>query len=239
MKAVLPESTCSHVLLWVRDLHQAVASFRGAGFEVTYATAQARAQHAHIWFSQGPIIELLTTPRHAWLFKWPIDCLAGPGAGRRMLGWAARGDGFCDLALLCEDQALDARLAALNAGGVNMGRTVRWKRTCEDGSHTRFRFVYTRQPCLPFLVTPYQPSQHPEALVHPNGATRLATIHLGVHPDDKAAVDLLVGTDPVLVTHPASRTGVTSVTVAGLAHPLNLHGATLTNHPMIQGDSHA
>jgi hypothetical protein len=67
-------------LLWVRDLHQAVANFRAAGFEVTYATAETRAQHAHIWFSQGPIIELLTTPRHAWLFKWPIDCLAGRGA---------------------------------------------------------------------------------------------------------------------------------------------------------------
>ncbi|OLF53558.1 VOC family protein [Pseudomonas chlororaphis] len=239
MNAPVSLSTCSHVLLWVRDLHQAVDSFRDAGFQVTYATPRARAQHAHIWFSQGPIIELLTTPRHAWLFKWPIDCLAGRGAGRRMLRWAARGEGFCDLALLCEEPALAPRLKGLNACGVSMGRTVSWKRTCEDGSHTRFRFVYPRQERLPFLVTPYQPSQHPPRLTHPNGATGLAAIHLGVHPADRAAVSLLAGDDPLLRTRPADRTGVLAVTIAGLAQPLNLHGARLLGDPAIQGDSHA
>lgn len=232
-------STCSHVLLWVRDLHQAVANFRAEGFQVDYATTRAKAQHAHIWFSQGPIIELLTTPRHAWLFKWPIDWLAGPGAGRRMLRWAARGEGFCDLALLCDEAALEPRLTSLLESGLAMGRVVRWRRTCEDGRHTRFRFVYPRNHALPFLVTPYQPSQHPSHLIHPNGATGLACIHLGVHPVDQAAISLLAGNDPLLRTCPAERTGVLAVEIAGLGQPLNLHGARLLNCPAIQGDPHA
>ncbi|MCX9150134.1 VOC family protein [Pseudomonas sp. TB1-B1] len=239
MNTAQPSSACSHVLLWVRDLHQAVANFRAAGFEVTYATAEASAQHAHIWFCQGPIIELLTTPRHAWLFKWPIDCLAGRGAGRRMLRWAAQGEGFCDLALLCEDPALAPRLKGLAACGVSMGRTVNWRRTCADGSQTRFRFVYPRHDRLPFLVTPYSPSQHPAHRVHPNGATGLAAIHLGVHPDDHAALHLLAGDDPLLRLQPATHTGVQAVQVTGLAHPLNLHGAQLLGCPTAQGDCHA
>ncbi|UVL86289.1 VOC family protein [Pseudomonas sp. B21-028] len=232
-------STCSHVLIWVRDLHQAVTNFRAAGFQVDYATAQARAQHAHIWFSQGPIIELLTTPRHAWLFKWPIDCLAGRGSGRRMLRWASSGEGFCDLALLCDDQALVPRLKGLTACGVQMGRTVNWRRTCENGSHTRFRFVYPRHDHLPFLVTPYRPNQHPAQRVHPNGATGLASIHLGVHPADHTAINLLAGDDPLLRIQPAEQTGIQAVEIAGLAHPLNLHGARLLGCPAAQGESHA
>lgn len=239
MKNAQPLSTCSHVLLWVRDLHQAVENFRAAGFQVTYATPRARAQHAHIWFNQGPIIELLTTPRHAWLFKWPIDCLAGRGAGRRMLRWAARGEGFCDLALLCDDQSLPSRLKNLAAQAVAMGRTVSWRRTCEDGSQTRFRFVYPRHDRLPFLVTPYQPSQHPAHMIHPNGATALASIHLGVHPDDQTAVDLLAGDDPLLRMSPAERTGVLAVEVNGLTQTLNLHGARLLEHLTSQGESNA
>lgn len=239
MNAPVCSSTCSHVLLWVRDLHEAVANFRNAGFCVTYATPKARAQHAHIWFSQGPIIELLTTPRHARLFKWPIDCLAGRGAGRRMLRWPAQGEGFCDLALLCDEQALASRLGWLNANGVRMGRAVSWKRTCEDGSHTRFRFVYPRNEHLPFLVTPYQPAQHPTRLVHPNGATALAAIQLGVKPSDQPAIDLLAGHNPLLLTRPAERTGVQAVAIAGLERTLTLHGAQLLGCPAIQGDSHA
>ncbi|MBJ2248221.1 VOC family protein [Pseudomonas haemolytica] len=239
MNTAQSRSACSHVLLWVRDLHQAVANFRAAGFEVTYATAEVRAQHAHIWFSHGPIIELLTTPRHAWLFKWPIDCLAGRGAGRRMLRWAAHGEGFCDLALLCDDQHLAPRLKGLAACGVAMGRMVKWQRTCVDGSQTRFRFVYPRHARLPFLVTPYTPSQHPARLIHPNGATGLAAIHLGVSPADRTALNLLAGDDPMLHLQPAEFTGVQAVQIAGLAQPLTLHGAQLLNCPTAEGDSHA
>ena len=239
MNTVQPSSNCSHVLLWVRDLHQAVANFRAAGFDVTYATAEARAQHAHIWFSQGPIIELLTTPRHAWLFKWPIDCLAGRGAGRRMLRWAAQGEGFCDLALLCDTPALAPRLKGLAGCGVAMGRTVNWRRTCVDGRQTRFRFVYPRHDRLPFLVTPYEPAQHPPQMIHPNGATGLAAIHMGVHPADHTALSLLTGDDPLLRIQAAEYTGVQAVRIAGLAHPLILHGARLLGGPTVQGDCHA
>lgn len=156
-----------------------------------------------------------------------------------MLRWAAQGEGFCDLALLCDDATLAPRLKGLAACGVAMGRAVNWRRTCADGSHTRFRFVYPRHDRLPFLVTPYTPAQHPAQQIHPNGATGLAAIVLGVNPADQTALNLLAGDDPLLRLQPATHTGVQAVHITGLAHPLNLHGAQLLGGPTAQGDRHA
>ncbi|OLU33793.1 VOC family protein [Pseudomonas sp. PA27(2017)] len=237
-------SNCSHVLLWVRDLHQAVEDFRQQGFEVTYATPKRSAQHAHIWFTHGPIIELLTTPANARWFKWPIDLLAGRGAGRRMLRWPAQGEGLCDLALCCDDQQLPQRLSELRQHGVAMGRVVNWRRTCEDGRQTRFAFVYPRNDRLPFLVTPYRPAQHPDRITHSNGATGLATIHLGVSLHDRHAVQRLVADDPLIQLHSATHTGLLGVEIDGLDRALDderLHGARLlpASPSKASGERHA
>ncbi|MEV5409707.1 VOC family protein [Thermopolyspora sp. NPDC052614] len=218
---------CSHVLLAVRDLRQAVRDYRRLGFTVDYATAERTARHAHVWFPSGPIIELLCPPRRAALYTWPIELLAGRGAGRRMVRWAREAEGFCDVAVVVDTPDLTGPLARLRAAGIPTGRRVRWTRTRPDGAKTRFQFAYPRHNRLPFLVTPYDPPQHPE-VTHPNGAFALTAVHMGVRDEDRAAFDLITAGDPTFRVEPAPATAVLAVEIAGLRadpDPALTHGA--------------
>lgn len=229
--------TCSHVLLWVRDLHQAVQDYRRLGFQVDYATDPARAQHAHIWFAHGPIIELLTTPRSAALFKWPLEFAFGRGSGVRMLRWPAGGEGFCDVAVRVEQPDLRPALDELRADGVPVGRAVRWTRTRPDGDKTTFQFAYPRNDRLPFLVSPYHPPQYPPHSAHANGATALSRVHLGVRAEDEAALRRLIGADPHFAVQRAAVTGVIAVELRGLrshCDPSLSHGADI--RPEVSAD---
>jgi hypothetical protein len=221
---------CSHVLLKVDDLHQAVGDFRELGFVVDYASAERKARHAHIWFAKGPIIELLTTPPRAELLKWPIDLAFGRGSGTRMARWARAAEGFCDVAVLTGEHDLAEPSNRLRRAGVAVGRAVKWTRTRPDGAQTRFQFAYPRNDRLPFLVSPYDPPQHPAEVVHPNGATGLSGVLMDVGPVDRPAFDLIVGDDPVFTATTADRTRITSIELSGLTGDLNpalLHGALM------------
>ncbi|MFD2235078.1 VOC family protein [Phaeospirillum tilakii] len=221
---------CSHVLVWVDDLHRAVRDYRHLGFQVDYASEQSKARHAHVWFPQGPILELLTTPGNARHFTWLIDLVAGRGAGRRMVGWAGAGEGFCDMAVLGETADLASVLEDLRRDGVTTGRPVRWVRRRPDGQRTRFQFAYPTRPGLPFLVSPYDPPQHPARSAHPNGARGMTRVRLGVASGDETAVARLVGDDPAVTLEPATTTGVRAIELAGLQHELEptfLHGAVI------------
>lgn len=221
-------TSCSHILLKVNDLHQAVNDYRQLGFKVDYATTTAKAQHAHIWFTHGPVIELLTTPRSARYFRWPIDLIAGRGAGRRMTGWAHSREGICDVAVVTDTANLKAELATYKQAGIPFGRALRWKRTRPDGQQTRFQFAYPRNNRLPFLVTPYDPPQHPEECCHPNGARKLSRVRMGVRDEDLASVRRIINDDPTFVIEPAQETRVYCIEVDGLTTDLDpafLHGA--------------
>ncbi|MFD5653373.1 VOC family protein [Streptomyces sp. NPDC127039] len=222
---------CSHVLLRVRDLPRAVGDFRTAGFEVAYATAPERkALHAHVWFPEGPVIELLSTPPGARWMRLPVDLRFGRGAGGRMVRWAGQDEGFCDLALLVEDAELASVTGELARDGVPCARTVRWTRRRPDGAETRFAFSYPRAGRLPFLVTPYDPPQHPAGVRHANGARAVTEIVLGVRPGDLPAVRRLADDVRDLRLEEAPVTAVRAVRLAGLTEPLDpslLHGAVL------------
>lgn len=226
--------TCSHVLVKVRDLHRAVRDFRALGFTVDYAAPEATAQHAHIWFARGPIIEILVTPRNAGLYRWPISAAWGRGAGPRMVRWSRVGEGFCDVALATEAADLTGTVSRLRGAGVPVGRTVTWRRTRPDGERTRFQFAYPRADRLPFVVTRYDPPQHPTETHHPNGATAVSGVLVGVAPADRAGFDVLAGADPVLRAEPATVTGVRTIELTGLRtelDPARLHGAVLVPSP--------
>jgi hypothetical protein len=226
---------CSHVLIRVLDLHQAVRDYREAGFTVDYATDPAKAQHAHIWFAQGPIIELLTTPRHARCFKWMIDLIAGFGAGRRMIGWAEQGEGFCDLALTTGTADIGPERRRLAQIGIACGRAVRWVRTKPDGNRIRFQFAYPRRPDLPFIVGTYDPPQNPARTDHPNGASGINQIILGAPAADHGLIRQMAGENSALLLEIAPHYGVQSIIVSGLRGELPahlLHGAVLTGAGM-------
>ncbi|MEQ4715492.1 VOC family protein [Nonomuraea sp. B19D2] len=221
---------CSHVMLKVSDLHQAVRDFRELGFVVDYASAERKARHAHIWFAKGPIIEILTTPPGAELLKWPIDLAFGRGSGTRMTRWARAAEGFCDVAVVTREPDLAEPSQRLRRAGVAMGRAVKWTRSRPDGAQTRFQFAYPRNDRLPFLVSPYDPPQHPAEVAHPNGATGLTGVHMDVSPADRPAFDLIAGDDPVFTPTTADLTRITAIELSGLAGDLDpalLHGGLI------------
>ncbi|URX61847.1 VOC family protein [Luteibacter anthropi] len=226
---------CSHVLLWVSDLHQAVADFRQLGFRVDYATSPERAKHAHIWFTHGPVIELLTTPANAHWFKWPIELMAGRGSSARMLRWPRGGEGFCDVALQVDALDLRSTVEALRADGMPMGRAVRWERKRPDGQRIRFQFAYPRNDRLPFLVSAYDPPQHPAVADHANGATGLHRVHMSVRDTDEAAIRRLIGDDPGFALQPGAITAVRAIELTGLRLPCAAalsHGADIRPIPV-------
>ncbi|WP_199745463.1 VOC family protein [Amycolatopsis sp. WAC 04182] len=221
---------CSHVLLKVDDLHQAVRDFRELGFVVDYASAEEKAKHAHIWFEDGPIVELLTTPPGAHRLKWPIEFAFGRGSGVRMTRWALANEGFCDVAVLIDEPDLTGPLKALRAEGIAAGRAVRWTRTKPDGAQTRFQFAYPRRDRLPFLVSPYDPPQYPPKVEHPNGAKSLRTVLIDVAAADRPAFDRITGDDPVFAVTEGVVTRVRAIELEGLSGPLDpalLHGAEI------------
>lgn len=222
------KTQCSHVLLWVKDIHQAVRDFRELGFTVNYATEEKKAQHAHIWFEQGAIIELLTSPKNARYFKWMIDIFAGRGAGKRMIRWSEEGEGFCDVALISSE--FDNDLASLNQAGIKTGRVVPWKRTKPNGDQVSFRFVYPRSDRLPFLVSPYEPSQYPPKVEHANGATGIAKVELQVSEQDWHQVQQLINNDAVFSVTKGAITKIKAVKLDGLNTSLDkslLHGGVI------------
>jgi hypothetical protein len=204
--------SCSHVLVKVASLDRAIADFRALGFEVEPASKR----HAHVWFTSGPIIELVTTPPGARLSRVPLNLFWGKGSGTRMVGWARAAEGFCDVAVHSD---------APERAGVPIGKVIDWER---DG--IRFRFACPRNPAVPFLVTPYDPPQHPAEIFHPNGATALVRVEMDVAPRDRAVFDRLAGDDPVFVVSEADITRVRAIRLAGLGSPLDpnlLHGTTV------------
>ncbi|MEM9491095.1 MAG: VOC family protein, partial [Myxococcota bacterium] len=222
--------SCSHVLIWVRDIHQAVRDYRQLGFKVDYAVAEKKALNALIPFTDGPMIELLSFPRGAKWFKWPIELLAGRGSGRRMVGWSANGEGICDVAVVVEGVDFKGELARLRTAGVPIGRAIPWRRTNTYGQQLRYQYAYPRNPGLPILITPYDPPQQVDKNEHSNGATRLSRVRMGVRAEDREALHTLIGDDPTFVLEPSARTAIRSIEVSGLTGELDaalLHGAAL------------
>jgi hypothetical protein len=216
----------------VADLHTAVGDYRSLGFEVRYASPIRRAQHAHVWFSNGPIIEIVTAPRLARLYRLPATVFFGRSGAARMMRWTDAEEGFCDLALVTDTVAeFPGVLAGLRAEGVPFGQPINWKRTPPDGPVTRFRFAYPADPRLPFLVSPYEPALHPAQVAHANGAQGISAITIGVRPADRAAFDRITGGDPLLRVEPAEVTGVLGIEIDGLAtepDTVLLHGAVIS-----------
>jgi len=208
----------------VDDLATAVEDFRAAGFRV-----QETGGNALIWFDVGPSIELFGTPRRAGLLGRIIDLRYGKGAGRRLVRWS-RTAGICDLVLCTEEIDLESAIADLRHAGIPFARPVAFSRTSPDGGTVRFRCGYPRRDVLPFLMTPYDPPQPRGDTDHPNGATGIGAVHVDVAPADRAAFAYLTAAEPRIHRHPAERTAVRGIELAGLGHPPDarlLHGARL------------
>ncbi|MFH8630475.1 VOC family protein [Streptomyces lydicus] len=226
--------SCSHVLCKVDDIRSVVRDYQDLGFTVEWGSAPERAHNALLWFERGPFIEFFQLPPAFRLLKWPMSAVNGVAAGDRLARWARPGEGWRDLALETETTGLRGAHRALRVGGIPVSRVMKGRRTRPDDVRVRYEFLATRPARLPFVVSAYDPPQRPAQVRHPNGATHISAVRLGIADRDRAAFDALAGhlteAGPLRVEQ-APHTGVIDVELAGLDGHLDsskLHGAAFS-----------
>ncbi|WP_328995845.1 VOC family protein [Kribbella sp. NBC_01245] len=220
---------CSHILCKVDDIQTAVSDYTELGFTMTWGSRPGKAHNALLWFGSGPFVEFFELPSRAAALRWPVGLCFGAAAGRRIADWARPGEGWRDVALETDDLDLRAAHTELKAL-MPVSRVMKGRRTRPDGQVVRYQFLAPGPAELPFVVSSYDPPQRPLDIVHANGATGIAKVHMTVAPADRAAYDAMIAGDPWLLPVPGERTGVVGVELAGTTaslDPAKLHGAQL------------
>ena len=215
---------CSHLLCTVHDLGQAVKDFRDLGFTVEWGSDPRRAHNALIWFPEGPFIELAHFPPS-------VGASADGALGERLARWVAPGEGWRDVALETDATDLAGARTWLEAAGVDVSPVMDGMRVRPDGEEVRYQYLMPHSARLPFVVSAYDPPQRPEAVTHPNGASRISRVHVTVSLGDRKTYDAMAAGDRWLRPEEGATTEVRAVELAGLRDafdPGRLHGAVVT-----------
>jgi catechol 2,3-dioxygenase-like lactoylglutathione lyase family enzyme len=159
-----------HVVIAVRDLDAAVASYTQLGFTVVPGGRHPVGTHnALIAFTDGAYIELIAFyeahPSHKW---W---------------GALQRGGGLVDFCMQTDD--LGADTAAFRAAGVPMDDPSPLSRTRPDGYQLRWVLSIPREGSrgvAPFLIQDETPRHErvPGQTAHANGVTGIGTLTVAV-----------------------------------------------------------
>jgi catechol 2,3-dioxygenase-like lactoylglutathione lyase family enzyme len=159
-----------HIVIAVRDLEAAAASYTRLGFTVVAGGRHSVATHnALISFTDGAYIELIAFyeahPSHKW---W---------------GALQRGGGLVDFCMQTDDLAADT--AAFRAAGVPMEDPSPLSRTRPDGYQLRWVLSIPREGArgvAPFLIQDETPRQErvPRQTVHANGVSGIGTVTVAV-----------------------------------------------------------
>ncbi|WP_018789675.1 VOC family protein [Salinispora arenicola] len=214
---------CSHILHRVDDLHAAVRAFQQVGFTVVYGRRPGRSSNALIWFETGPFLELVQVPRLSPPRRWAVQVYGGRGMRRRVERWVEWDRSWIDVALETDDESIGAERDRLVAAGVPMSRTLTMRRVTPDGVTLRWQLAAPQDPSLPFAMSAYRPPARPEQVVHANGATAVARVHVAVPSATRAAwQSLLDGEDPWIRLEDGDGDGVRLVELSGLTTPLDL-----------------
>ncbi|MEK4063318.1 MULTISPECIES: VOC family protein [unclassified Paenibacillus] len=235
---------CSHILCRVNDIAEVVRNYEALGFSVQWGSAPERALNALIWFEEGPFIELFQVPKSLTFLIPPLGLLFGRAAGRRWTYWAKAKEGWCDVALEPDERAavqgqpqnvgrveqLAAIRQSLREAGLATSRVIHGNRTRPDRTKVKYSLFTTEPLGLPFIVSVYDPPQRPEMIRHPNGATGIGWVRMGVAAEHLPAMKLLAAGDRWLRFEDAPQTKVLEVGLSGLDDLLDasrMHGAVL------------
>jgi len=182
-----------HIVILVRDLHQAIADYSALGFTVTPGGTHAdgATHNALVPFEDGSYLELIAFTRDA--------------PGHRWWRHLAAGGGLVDFALLPTDPEGD--IAAARARGLEINGPTDGGRTRLDGQEVRWLLGAPANPALPFVcgdVTP-RALRVPggDARRHANGAIGVDGITVAVDEAEAAAraYAALLGRDVPPVAH--------------------------------------
>ncbi|GIQ70291.1 hypothetical protein DUZ99_06035 [Xylanibacillus composti] len=228
---------CSHILCRVNNIAEVVRDLEAEGFSVEWGSAPERSLNALLWFEEGPFIEFFQIPKPLTVLIPPLGLVYGRVAGKRWAYWSRSPQGWCDVALEPDEregagakriQDLKAVKSAVNRAGISTSRLIHGRRTRPDGLKVNYSLFATEPLGLPFVVSAYDPPQRPDRIEHPNGASRVEWVKMGVAEEHLPSFQTLVNGDRWLKVVPSPQTGVLEVCLSGLTHtpdPGRLHGA--------------
>ncbi|MBD8499356.1 VOC family protein [Paenibacillus arenosi] len=232
---------CSHIICKVADITTAVRDYESLGFTMQWGSAPERAHNALLWFEAGPFIELFQIPTSFSYLSLPLGVFYGRGAGKRFKHWSSLSEGWCDVALEPARNPNVEMLSAqrnrmelqeirqtMNHSGIPTSRIINGKRIRPDGSMVRYSLFAPNETGLPFMVSHYDPPQRPKRIEHPNGATGIEWVKMGVPQQLSTSFQSLLAHDKWLRAESVSQQGVIEVALSGLNQSLDtnlLHGA--------------
>lgn len=235
---------CSHIICRVNNIADAVRDFKSLGFTIEWGSAPERAHNALLWFEQGPFIEFFQMPKPFTYLSFPLGLIYGRAAGDRWSCWSKAAEGWCDVALEPKHienpertdmeekyRELGRIKLAVNNTGISTSRIIKGKRTRSDGITVRYSLFAPMPVGLPFVVSHYDPPQRPEKIEHPNGASGVEWVKVGVAENLIPQFNTLISGDKWLRITPTAKTEVLEVGLSGLKKCLDeklLHGAVFS-----------
>jgi len=219
-KVKVPVPTCyalDHVVLLAGDLAAASYELGLLGFTVVYGGEHAAlgSHNALIPFEDGSYLELIA-------FRTPGAPPAPEGPAGRMARWKARGEGLVDLALVPRD--IESAIRDAGKRGLQVLGPLPGGRARPDGERVEWRGGLPDGFDLPFLCADVTPRslRVPEGLAreHPNGATGIRRVTVGVHDVDASLRRwrALLG-DAGVSSEPNLRVGSTSIELERVEGP--------------------
>lgn len=236
---------CSHILCKVNNISDVVGDYEAEGFSIQWGSSPERALNALLWFEKGPFIEFFQIPKPLTFLIPPLGLIYGRAAGKRWAYWSKCSEGWCDVAMEPEERTseashgpgadrirdLEAVKSAVNQAGISTSRMIHGRRTRPDGLKVKYSLFAPEPIGLPFVVSAYDPPQRPERIEHPNGASGVEWVKMGVADDRLHSFQFLAKEDKWLKAVSSPRTGVLEVCLSGLTKtldPSRLHGAVFT-----------
>lgn len=236
---------CSHILCKVNNISDVVRDYEAEGFSIQWGSAPERAHNALLWFEKGPFIEFFQIPKPLTLLIPPLGWIYGRAARKRWTYWSKSSAGWCDVAMEPEERIseaghgsgadrireLEAVRSTVNKAGISTSRLIHGRRTRPDGWKVKYSLFAPEPIGLPFVVSTYDPPQRPKKIEHPNGASGVEWVKMGVADDRLHSFQVLSHGDKWLQAVSSPQTGVLEVCLSGLKttlDPSRLHGAVFT-----------
>ncbi len=181
-----------HVVILVRNLDDAIESYRRLGFQVSRGGEHPGGTHnALVGFANGTYLELIA-------FQEPEK-----PSDHRWYSYLAMGGGLVDFALGASD--VEEELKRLQSHGVDYRGPMPGARKRPDGQEIAWRMAWPpedRAGDLPFMIDDITPRDlrvpSGDAAKHPNGVTGVRSLVIAVRDLDEASKEFsaITGSQP-------------------------------------------
>ncbi|MEM7016005.1 MAG: VOC family protein [Pseudomonadota bacterium] len=223
----------SHILCKVNNLEQAIKNWSDLGFTVQVGDAPDKAINALIWFETGPFIELIDVKgaQPPTVFRWLMKMISPNGMVRRFENWQKAPEGWCEFSLETHEGSVRPLVDTFKKTGIKIFGPVTNKRTPPDSPMITTQTAFPHITALPILMGAYRPDPRPTEITHPNGATAVCNVTVGVPDEYRQQWSVVADEDDPWLTLVSGHPGVQSVTLAGLQREID---PKLANGAVIQ-----